>query len=278
MNTDSLETGMTTLVEQVTAIVTGYGLDVLGAITILIVGWIVAGWAHRGTRRALDRVDWMDGTIRPILATLVRYLVIAITVIAVLNQFGVATTSIIAVLGAAGLAVGLALQGTLSNVAAGVMLLFLRPFRIGDYVVVGGNGGTVKEVGLFSTELATADNVYVSVPNSAVFGGVITNYSRHDRRRLDIAVGVSYAADLNLALQVLRDTLERDGRALAEPAPQAMVMELGDSAITVNLRFWLKASDYWDCKFALTKAVKEALDASGIEIPFPQQVVHVTRQ
>ncbi|NQW11342.1 MAG: mechanosensitive ion channel [Alphaproteobacteria bacterium] len=259
---------------EITEVLATYGLDVLGAVAILIAGWIIAGWAQSGTRRALGRIKWMDDTLRPIFASVVRYLVMIITIIAVLNQFGVATTSIIAVLGAAGLAVGLALQGTLSNVAAGVMLLFLRPFRVGDYVTAAGVGGTVKEVGLFATELATADNIYISVPNSSIFGGTISNFSRHATRRLDIGVGVSYGADLDQAFEVLRGVIAKDGRALADPAPEIMVMELADSSVNLNMRFWVKTSDYWSCKFAVTKAAKEMLGAAGIEIPFPQRVVH----
>lgn len=270
MNVDLIE-----LRDQMTEILTTYGLEVLGAIAILVVGWILSGWAKAGTRRALNRVRWMDDTVRPIFAAVVGYLVLAITLIAVLNQFGVQTASIIAVLGAAGLAVGLALQGTLSNVAAGVMLLFLRPFKVGDYVEAGGAAGTVKEVGLFNTELATPDNVYIVVPNSAIFSQDISNYSRYATRRLDIAVGVAYDVDLNKAMSVLMATLEADGRALPDPAPQVMVMELGDSAITLNLRFWVNAADLWPCKWAMNKAVKEALDAAGIEIPFPQRVLHM---
>ena len=260
---------------EITEILTTYGLDVLGAIAILIIGWTIAGWAKSGTQRALSRVSWMDNTLRPIFASMVRYLVMIITLIAVLNQFGVETTSIIAVLGAAGLAIGLALQGTLSNVAAGVMLLFLRPFRVGDYVTAAGVGGTVKEVGLFATELATPDNVYISVPNSSIFSSSISNFSRHATRRLDIGVGISYGANLNQALEVLRGVIDTDGRALDDPAPEIMVMELADNAVTLNMRFWVNASDFWPCKFAVTKAVNEALDAAGIEIPFPQRVVHL---
>jgi len=275
MDDNQLVENLALIEAQVTAILTEYGFDVVGAIVILILGWIVSGWVSGGVRRALGRVRWMDDTVRPIFAAIARYLLLIITLIAVLNQFGVQTASIIAVLGAAGLAVGLALQGTLSNVAAGVMLLFLRPFKVGDYVTVGSTGGTVKEVGLFATELATPDNVFISVPNSAIFSGVITNYSHHQTRRLDISVGVSYEADLDQALGVLKAVLDADGRALADPAPQTMVMELGDSAVTINIRFWVAAGDYWPCKFDMTKAVKQALDRAGIEIPFPQRVVHM---
>ena len=199
----NVEQNLEVLQAQVTAILANYGFDVVGAVVILVIGWILAGWIGGGVRKALNRVSWMDNTIRPIFASVARYLVMIITLIAVLNQFGVQTASVIAVLGAAGLAVGLALQGTLSNVAAGVMLLFLRPFRTGDYVEVGGKGGTVKEVSLFATELATADNVYISVPNSSIFGNTITNFSHHQTRRLDIPVGIGYGADIDRAFEVL---------------------------------------------------------------------------
>lgn len=275
MNFD-VEQNLALLQAQVTGILTEYGFDVVGAIVILVIGWMIAGWVHSGVKRALGRVSWMDGTVRPIFATIARYLVMVVTLIAVLNQFGVQTASVIAVLGAAGLAVGLALQGTLSNVAAGVMLLFLRPFRVGDYVVINGTGGTVKEVSLFATELATPDNVFISVPNSGIFGNVITNYSRHDTRRLDIPVGIAYGADIDKAFEVLLKVVQEDGRALGDPAPEVMVMELADSSVNLNIRFWVKASDFWGCKFAMNKAVKEALDAAGIEIPFPQRVIHAT--
>ena len=265
---------LNSIVDEAALLLTSYGLEVLGAILILIIGWNVAGWAQRATDRALSRVQWLDDTVRPLFTGSVRYLVLAVTIIAVLNQFGVETTSVIAVLGAAGLAIGLALQGTLSNVSAGVMLLFLRPFKVGDYIVAGGTSGTVKELGLFATELATPDNVFVSVPNSSIFGGVIQNFSHHGTRRLDIGVGVAYDADLNVAMKVLLETLEKDGRALGDPAPQVMVTELADSSVNLNLRFWVDAADFWPCKFDMTKGIKEALDAAGIEIPFPQRVIH----
>jgi small conductance mechanosensitive channel len=272
----NVEQNLEILQAQVTSILTDYGFDVIGAIVILVLGWILAGWVSGGVRKALNRVSWMDNTIRPVFASIARYLVMVITLIAVLNQFGVQTASVIAVLGAAGLAVGLALQGTLSNVAAGVMLLFLRPFRAGDYVEVGGKGGTVQEISLFSTELATPDNVFVSVPNSAIFGNTITNFSRHNTRRLDIPVGIGYGANIDKAFEVLLKVVADDGRALVDPVPAVMVMELADSSVNLNIRFWVNAADYWPCKFALNKAVKQALDQAGIEIPFPQRVVHMS--
>ncbi|UUX51907.1 mechanosensitive ion channel [Nisaea acidiphila] len=261
--------------EEAQLILATYGFDVLGAILILLLGWIIAGWASSATRSAVERIAWMDGTVKPLIASIVRYLVIVITVVAVLNRFGVQTTSIIAVLGAAGLAVGLALQGTLSNVAAGVMILFLRPFKVGDYVTAGGNGGTVAEVGLFTTELTTPDNVYISVPNSQIIGGAISNFSRHSTRRIDIVVGIGYSSNIDTAFAALMKLAEEDGRVLADPEPQVSVRELADSSVNVGLRFWVNSVDYWPTLFDFNKAVKETLDANGVEIPFPQRVVEI---
>lgn len=268
---------ITTLLDQATVLLTTYGLNVLGAIALLIVGFIVAGIVRRGVRRGLTRAGWVDGTIRPLVVSCAYYGVVVITVVAVLNQFGIQTASIIAVLGAGMVAIGLALQGTLSQIAAGLMLLVLRPFQVGDYIDAGGAGGTVSEIGLFRTELHTADNVYVSVPNSDIFSNRITNYSRLDRRRLDIAVGVGYGSDLDVVFALLHGVAEGDGRVLTEPAPEVMVAELADSAVTVQLRIWTMSADHWAVKWDLTREAKETLDAHGIEIPFPQQVVTLER-
>lgn len=260
---------------EVERLLTTYGLDVVGAIAILIIGWIVAGWASRVARAAADRTNWMDGTLKPLVASLVRYLVLIITIVAVLNQFGVETTSVIAVLGAAGLAIGLALQGTLSNVAAGVMILALRPFKIGDYVEAGGKAGTIKEVGLFGTEFATPDNVFISVPNSAIVSGAISNYSHHGTRRIDIIVGIGYGADIDQAFDVLGKLAADDSRIKTDPAVHLSVRELADSSVNLGIRFWVNAADYWDVLFDMNKGVKQSLDAAGIEIPFPQRVVEI---
>ena len=261
--------------EETQVMLATYGFDVVGAILILLFGWILAGWAGRATRSAVDKIAWMDGTVKPLIASVVRYLVVIITVVAVLNRFGVETTSIIAVLGAAGLAVGLALQGTLSNVAAGVMILFLRPFKVGDYVSAGGTGGTVAEVGLFTTELTTPDNVFISVPHSQIINSAVSNFSRHSTRRIDIVVGIGYSSNIDTAFGALMKLAEADERVLADPKPEATVRELADSSVNIGLRFWVNAGDYWPTLFAFNKAVKEALDANGIEIPFPQRVVEM---
>jgi small conductance mechanosensitive channel len=250
---------------------------VIGAVVILIVGWIITGWVGAAVRRASGKFGMMDDTLRPLAAAIARYVIIIFTLIAVLNQFGVQTASIIAVVGAAGLAIGLALQGALSNVAAGILILILRPFKVGDYVEAGGTAGTVKEIGLFGTELATPDNVFIAVPNAQITGGAVSNYSQHATRRIDMVVGIGYACSIDDAIAVLTKLAVDDARVLAETAPEATVRALGESSVDIGLRFWVNAGDYWPTLFDLNKAVKEALDAAGIEIPFPQRVVEIKK-
>jgi len=269
--------------EQLWAQFSSVGLDlavnVISALVLVIIGWIVAGWAHRAVRRGLGRFKDMDRTLVGVLAGIVRYFILITVLIMVLGRFGVQTASILAALGAIGLAVGLALQGTLANIAAGVMLLFLRPFRVGDYVSANGHDGTVDEIGLFTTEMTTYDGIYQSVPNSAIWGGRIVNYSRNPTRRHDILVGISYRDDIERAQEVLGEVLRMDQRVLrgedAPAEPQTLVRELADSAVTLGMRFWTSNDDYWPANFELRKAAKQALDANGITIPFPQRDVHV---
>lgn len=263
------------LIVQLQDIAANYALDVVGAIAILVVGWIVAGWAKSTVRHALDRIPRLDGTLKPLFASSVRWVILAVTLIAVLNQFGVQTTSIIAVLGAAGLAIGLAIQGTLSNVAAGVMLLILRPFKIGDYVDAQGVAGTVVEISLFTTEFKTFDGVYVLAPNSQIWNKAITNYSRNPTRRVDVLCGISYDDDIDGALAVMAKIMADDPRVLADPAPQTMVMNLGDSSVDLNMRCWVAAGDYWNVLWDFKKQVKQQLEAAGHTIPFPQRHVHM---
>jgi small conductance mechanosensitive channel len=262
-------------VNEAVEIVTSYGLNVIGGIVILIVGWIVANWVAGMTRRALSRIPSVDATLTGFFASLTRYVILAFVIIAVLNQFGVQTTSIIAIFGAAGLAIGLALQGTLSNVAAGVMLLIFRPFRVGQYIEAGGRAGTVKNLGLFTTELATPDNVQIIVPNSAIWSGAVVNYSHHDTRRVDFLLGIAYGDSIDAALAIIGKVVDADERIHANPEPQIVVGELADSSVNIIVRLWVASGDYWPVKFDLTKAFKEALDAGGISIPFPQRDVHL---
>lgn len=253
-----------------------HGLSLLGALVILILGFWFAGKAKNMTRRALRRPLNADDMLLNFFSSMMRYLVIIVTVLAVLAQFGVETTSLIAVLGAAGLAVGLALQGTLSNVAAGVMLLVFRPFRAGHYVEIGGIAGTVKDLSLFTTELATPDNVQIIVPNSDVWGQPIKNYSFHAARRVDIVFGISYRDDIDKAMAIIRRLVEADDRCQDDPTPFVAVQDLGDSSVNLVVRVWCANADYWPVKFDLTKKVKEQFDAEGVTIPFPSRTLYQT--
>ena len=254
-----------------------YALDAVGALVILLVGWWIAGRAQYLVRRALDRVPRIDDTLKPFLSSSVRYLVIVIAFVAVLAEFGVQTTSIIAVLGAAGLAIGLALQGTLQNIAAGIMLLVLRPFRVGEYIDAGGVSGTVDAINLFTTDMTTYDGIYRSVPNAELWNRNILNNSRNPTRRLDIPVGIAYEDDVEQALDLLLPHLSKDTRVLAYPDPQVLVTGLGDSSVNLTLRCWTSRTDFWSLRFELNKKVKLWLDAAGISIPFPQRDVHLYR-
>ena len=216
--------------------------SVLGAILILFVGYLVARWADRRISHLGDRYERLDNTLFSFLGNIVRYTILAFTVLFVLNSFGIQTTSIVALVGAAGLAVGLALQGTLSNVAAGVMIIMFRPFKLGDYVEVNGVGGTVKGINLNFIELATLDNLQVIVPNAKVWGNTITNYSVNSTRRAEWTFGVSYSSNLALAEKVIRDTLAADPRSMSEPAPFVQVANLGDSSVDFLVRNWVAAS------------------------------------
>jgi len=257
------------------ALIIDYALDMVGAVLLLIAGWIVAGWVQKHTARMLGAVERVDATLLSFVTQLVRYSILILVMVAVLAQFGVQTTSIIAVLGAAGLAVGLALQGTLANIAAGVLLLFLRPFKIGEYIDAGGIAGTVREIGLFATEFESYDGIFVMVPNSQLASAAITNYSRLPTRRLDLVIGISYGDNMNQAMTVLNDLLINDDRILKDPAHQVLVKELADSSVNLNLRCWTNRQNYWSLLFDLTKQAKESLDEHGISIPFPQRDVHL---
>jgi small conductance mechanosensitive channel len=262
------------LMDTTTTLVSTWGLQVIGAIAVLVIGRWVAGLLRRGATRGLERAG-TDATLVPFLSSMVYYLVLAVVVIAVLGLFGIETTSLVAVLATAGLAVGLALQGTLSNFSSGVMLLLFRPFRIGDFVDVAGTKGSVVEIGIFTTVLKTPDNVKIIVPNSAIYGSTITNYAAYDTRRNDLVIGVSYGDDLSDAEAAIRRVIEADDRVLKDPEPVIAVAELADSSVNFVVRPWCNASDYWALRFDLTRRIKEELEKSGCSIPFPQQDVHI---
>ncbi len=263
------------IIEEVVAITIEYGVDIVGAIVLLIVGWTIAGWIRRMVRRGLEKLPALDETLKPFIATLVWYVIIVFVLVAVLNQFGVQTTSLIAVLGAAGLAIGLALQGTLANVASGVMLLFLRPFNVGDYVDAGGIAGTAIEIGLFNTEIKTKDGLCLIVPNKIIWDSPITNFSRNPTRRFDIAVGIGYDDDADGAIKLLMGLMQSDTRVLDDPEPLVMVTGLGDNAVLLNLRGWTSSDDYWVTAWDLNGVIKAELQKAGFSIPFPQRDIHI---
>jgi len=251
------------------------GMQALAAIAILVVGWLIAATGERSVRKRAARSQTMDATLAIVLAKITRALILAVTLIAVLNQFGVQTTSLIALLGAAGLAIGLALQGALSNVAAGIMLLMLRPFRVGDVVEFGSTLGTVDEIGLFVTSMHRPDNIAMIVPNSQVWGNTIMNYGRNDTRRVDMIFGISYSDDMDKAVGIISTLIDADQRFLKEPEPLVAVAELADSSVNIFARPWVNRQDFFAAKLDLTRKVKERFDSEGISIPFPQQDVHL---
>ena len=258
--------------------VSSFALNILGAISILILGWIVSAWAARFVRRMVDRSTKLDRTLGLVFAALARWAILAFTIVAVLGQFGVETTSIVALLGAAGLAIGLALQGTLSNIAAGVMLLALRPFKVGDAVEIGGTSGIIDELGLFSTQMHTFDNVAIYMPNSRIWGAEVRNMSRNPTRRLDLVYGIGYGDDIGKATDIIKGILEADERVLAEPEYVIGVDSLGDSSVNLIVRPWVERTEYLNLKLDLNRTIKEAFDANGISIPFPQRDVHVVEK
>ncbi|WP_299954593.1 mechanosensitive ion channel domain-containing protein [uncultured Roseobacter sp.] len=247
--------------------------SVLAAIGILIIGWIVSAWLQRRVRNIGLRHRHLDDMLFDFLASIVRYVVLGFAVLFVLNTFGVQTTSVVAVIGAAGLAIGLALQGTLSNVAAGVMLILFRPIKLGDFVEVGGEMGTVKAITLNFTELADLSNVQVIIPNSEVWGNVITNYSTNDMRRAEWSFGVGYGVNLADAERIIRDTIMADERSKSDPEPFIQVNNLGASSVDFLVRVWVEASEYFAYQADMKRAVKEALDAGDIDIPFPTRTI-----
>ncbi len=241
--------------------------NVLAAIVILVVGWLLGSWLERRAAAIIRRTSGVDTGFTPALARVVKYAVLALAFIAVLGRFGVQTASITALIGAAGLTIGLALQGTLSNVAAGIMLLAIHPFKLGDGVDIGGTAGQITDMGLFTTRMVTWDGVVVYLPNSTVWGSRIMNYSQAGRRRLDLTFGIAYEDDIGRALQVLREVVGSDTRVLVDPAPTYAVKNLSDTAVTLLARLWTVPGDLQSVEFDLVRAVKERFDSEGLTIP-----------
>ncbi len=260
--------------DDLNALITQYAIRVIGVLVLIIVGWIVAGFVGKLVARSCERADF-DLTLSKFFAKMARWAILVFVLLACLNLFGVNTTSFAAVLAAAGLAVGLALQGSLSNFAAGVMLLIFRPFKVGDVVNVCGQTGKVHEIELFTTTMDTFDNRRLILPNGSVFGATIENITYHDTRRVDVSVGAEYSADIDQTRSVLEEAAKNVPDILEDPAPQVVLVELGASSVDWKVRVWCNTADFWGVKEAATRAVKVALDQAGIGIPFPQMDVHV---
>jgi len=259
---------------QVQDIVTVWGLKVIAAIAIFIIGRWVAMLVRRIVRRVMDKAK-VESIITSFVSSIAYIALLAFVVIAALGQLGIQTTSFIAILGAAGLAIGLALQGSLANFAAGFLMIIFRPFRVGDFIEGAGVAGIVEEIQIFTTILKTPDNKIIIVPNAKLAGDNITNYSAMETRRVDMTVGVAYDADLAHVKNVLNDIISRDERILAEPASQVVVAELADSSVNFVVRVWTKSADFWAVKCDMTETIKIRFDAEGIGIPFPQRDIHI---
>jgi len=253
---------------------TDYGLKIVGAILILILGRIAAGIGRKLTRKGLTKAK-VDPAIVSFVGSLIFIAIITFAVLAALAKFGIQTASFVAVLGAASFAVGFALQGSLGNFASGVLILLFRPFRIGDFVEAAGIMGTVQEIHLFTTILATVDNVQIIVPNGKLYGDIIKNYSANATRRVDMVIGIGYDSSIQKAKEIMEGLIREDSRILAEPAVTIALAELADSSVNFIVRPWVKKEDYWSVKFDFLTSVKEQFDANGIEIPFPQRTVHM---
>jgi len=251
-----------------------FATNVLVALVVFFVGRMLASWVVGLSRKAMQRAD-VDKTLETFLSNLLRMVLLVLVIITAIGMLGVQTTSFIAIFGAAGLAIGLALQGSLSNFAAGVLIVLFRPYRVGDWIEGAGISGSVEQVQILTTVLKTGDNKKVIVPNSQIMDSIITNYSANDTRRVDMVVGVGYDDDLDKVKKTLQEVVAADERVLVEPAVTIAVSELADSSVNFVVRPWVSTADYWGVKFDLTEAIKKRFDQEGISIPFPQRDVHI---
>lgn len=259
------------------AVVFGAGPPILSALAILLIGKFVIGILV-GVIRRLMTARGMDSTLTGFVCSLVGMLLLAFVVIAALGQLGIDTTSLSAIIAAAGLAIGFALQGSLGNFAAGIMLIVFRPFKAGDFIEAGGVSGIVEDIQVFATKIRTGDNKEITVPNAGITGGNIVNYSAKETRRVDMKFGIAYDDDIKKAKETLEAILKADARVLEDPAPTIAVSELGDSSVNLICRPWVKSADYWGVFWDTHEKVKTEFDAAGLSIPFPQRDVHLYQQ
>jgi small conductance mechanosensitive channel len=262
---------------QIKELAAMYGLNILAAAAIIVLGKFAASGIRRMVRKIMNRRQ-VDATLVGFVSSMLYAGILAFVVIAAMSKLGIQTASFVAVLGAAGLAVGLALQGSLSNFASGVLMIIFKPFKGGDFVDAGGATGFIDEIGIFTTTIRTLDNKKVIVPNSKIMGDNITNYTARETRRVDLTAGVSYGDDVDRVKQVLNRILQEDQRILDEPAPFVGLSEMGDSSVNFTVRGWVRTEDYWGVYFDTNEKIKKTFDAEGISIPFPQRDVHMYQE
>ena len=272
-----MEIDIQSLQQWLTEHAVSFAMNLTTAALILLIGRWISRSVVKAIRKVMEKKE-VDAELQTFTTSLTYTLLMVVVLLAALGQLGVQTSSLVAILGAAGLAVGLALQGSLSNFAAGVLIILFRPFRIGDYIMAGGVAGSVQEITILTTVLHSPDNMKIIVPNSAIMGGTITNVTANDTRRCDMVFGVGYADDLPKVQQVLEELVDADGRCLKDPAPAINVASLGDSSVNFNVRPWVKKEDYWDVFFDMHKNVKMRFDREGISIPFPQRDLHLYQE
>jgi len=269
-----MDMDLSQLIAKVYELLTVYGLRVIAAIVIFVLG----RWVALGVAKVIKRVmikSKVDETLVSFVRNLCYVALLAFVVIAALNQLGIQTASLIAVLGAAGLAVGLALQGSLGNFAAGVLMVIFKPFKVGDFIEGAGTAGIVEKVEIFTTQLKTPDNKTVIVPNAKLTGDNITNFTVKGTRRVDFVFGIGYGDDIDKARSIIKEIIDRDERVMKEPEPMIVVSELADSSVNLTVRAWTSAGDYWSFYFDTTENVKKQFDTEGVSIPFPQRDVHL---
>lgn len=271
-----MEFDLQSMIEQAPGLLISYGVKIVLAIAVYVVGKWIASWIAKLVEKGMTARN-VDPTVGSFVRNIVYYLMLVVVIIAALGQLGVQTASFVAILGAAGLAVGFALQGSLANFAAGVLMILFRPFKVGDFVEAGGTAGVVKEISIFSTIFHTPDNKVIIVANNTIMSSNITNYSALDTRRVDLTVGVGYGADLGLVRSTIQRIIDAESRVLKDQDVTIAVGELADSSVNFVVRVWVKTGDYWPVFFDLTEQVKVVFDEVGIEIPFPQMDVHLDK-
>jgi len=268
---------MEELTKEIQTIFTAYGLIVLGALATLVIGIWIAKWLAKKSSKLLDKRS-VDPTLTKFVTSLLKITLITFVIISAISQIGIETTAFIAIIGAAGLAIGFALQGSLSNFASGVMLIIFKPIKVGDYIEGGGAAGSVETIGIFVTTLVTPDNKVIYIPNSNLTGSNIINYSVKDTRRVDMVFGIGYSDDIDKAKSTIQSVLESDSRILKDPAPKIVVSELADSSVNFNVRPWVNSADYWGVYFDITEQIKKKFDEQDISIPFPQRDIHMYQE